>query len=153
MFSDMDRLMDQLRQSEGLRLKAYKDTVGVLTVGYGHNCESSPVGGVSKVGDTISMETAEQLFLEDVMVAVDAVQREFSWVKTLNPARQAVLYDMSFNMGIGTLKTFKNTLKYVQQGDYEQAASNMLKSKWASQVGKRAVRLSDQMRTGEWCKA
>jgi lysozyme len=36
----------------------------------------------------------------------------------------------------------------VERGDYAGAAHNMLQSKWARQVGRRATRLAAMMRTG-----
>jgi lysozyme len=59
-----------------------------------------------------------------------------------------VLLDMSFNLGIVGLLRFKNTLATIRRGDYSKAAAMMLDSLWARQVGKRAVRLAEMMRTG-----
>jgi GH24 family phage-related lysozyme (muramidase) len=47
----------------GFRLAAYRCPSGALTVGYGHNCDASPVDGVARVGDRILREEAERLFL------------------------------------------------------------------------------------------
>jgi lysozyme len=55
---------------------------------------------------------------------------------------------MSFNMGLPTLSKFTRTLQAIKNGRYSDAADEMLDSKWARQVGKRAERLSKQMRTG-----
>ena len=44
---------------------------------------------------------------------------------------------------------FKNTLATIRAGDYQRAASMMLDSKWAGQVGQRAERLSRMMATGK----
>jgi lysozyme len=57
---------------------------------------------------------------------------------------------MSFQLGVDGLLGFKNTLKLVEQGNYESAAENMLKSLWAKQTPARAKRMSDQMKTGVW---
>jgi len=46
------------------------------------------------------------------------------------------------------LKKFKNTLKYIEAGEFEKAAKNMLLSRWAGQVGNRATELSMQMKSG-----
>ncbi len=67
----------------------------------------------------------------------------------MDPIRQDVLANMCFNMGIGTLMTFHNTLAAMHDQRWEDAAEGMLASKWASQVGARADRLAEQMRTGE----
>ena len=148
--SDTDKLTAQIKESEGYRLTAYRCTAGALTIGYGHNCDASPVAGVYDVGDFIMPAQAEKLLESDLATSVWAVRQNFPWVTGLEPARQAVLYDMAFNMGIRGLSTFVNTLRMVREGDYAGAARNMLLSKWARQVGKRAVRLSRQMTTGEW---
>ena len=79
-------------------------------------------------------------------LALDASRR-------LDPVRQRVLIDMMFNMGPGApsrggLLSFVNTLSEIRRGNYGIAADMMLASKWASQVGRRAVRLATMMRTG-----
>ena len=63
-------------------------------------------------------------------------------------ARAEVLINMAFNLGVTGLRTFTATLDAVERGDYEAAASHMLNSRWAAQVGRRAVELAHQMRTG-----
>ena len=55
--------------------------------------------------------------------------------------------DMAFNMGYRVLQ-FKNTMKAVEEGRYEDAAKGMLASKWAKQTKSRAVRLAEMMKTG-----
>ena len=155
--SDTAKLSEQVKYSEGFRLDAYRCTSGALTIGYGHNCDASPVPGVSSVGDRITREQAESLFESDLAAAVWAVRDALSWVTDLEPARQAVLYDMAFNMGIGRtgksgLLSFVNTLALVKRGEYANAARNMLLSKWARQVGGRANRLASQMESGRWCR-
>jgi len=154
--SDTERLEAQIKQSEGLKLEAYYCSAGALTVGYGHNCDASPVEGVVKAGDRITLEQAEALFSKDLASAVWRVREELPWVLDLEPARQAVLYDLCFNMGLGSVQSgrgllsFQNTLKLIKSGNYAEASRNMLVSKWAKQVGFRAVKLSRQMKTGEW---
>ena len=157
-FTDLDtaRLKAQVKEGEGLRLAAYRCTAGALTIGVGHNCDAKPVPGVSSVGDRIVPELAETLFEEDLSGAVWQTRRALPWVTALNPARQAVLYDMAFNMGIGTrgksgLLSFANTLALMEKGDFAGAARGMLASKWARQVReRRSGKLARQMETGQW---
>ncbi len=152
---DIRNLKDQIRRSEGFRLRAYRCTSGALTVGFGHNCDASPVPGVNEVGDGISHELAESLLEADIAAAVWGVRDALPWVTALNAPRQAVLYDMAFNMGLGVtggsrgLLSFRNTLRLIEKGDYTEASRNMLQSKWARQTGGRAMRLSRQLDTGE----
>jgi len=67
----------------------------------------------------------------------------------LDEVRKSVLLNMCFNLGIGGLLEFNNTLAYVAAGDWERAANGMLASKWAKQVGRRAIELSELMRKGK----
>lgn len=151
-----DFLVNQLHEHEGYRNKAYKDTVGVLTIGYGHNCEAWPVEGVEKVGDTITLEQANLLFSNDLSLCMGQVEYALPWIMNLGFARRAVLVNMTFNMGLGSVASgrglmgFKKMLAAVEKGDYETAAKEMLNSKWATQVGSRATTLSEQMRTNQW---
>lgn len=64
-------------------------------------------------------------------------------------ARAEVLIDMAFNLGLSGLLRFRDTLARVSADDYEGAASAMMASRWAGQVGRRASDLARIMRTGE----
>ena len=74
---------------------------------------------------------------------------KFDCWNRLNTARQAVLIDMCFNLGIGRLKQFKKMFAALSQGDYDKAAAEMLDSVWAKQVKSRAAQLAEIMRKGE----
>lgn len=134
-----DALINQLMSDEGLRLKPYRDTVGKLTIGVGRNLDD--------VG--ISQDEAMEMLANDIRRTYSSLTTAIPWMTKLNDARQNVLLNMAFNLGIAGLLGFKHTLDLVQRGDYSGAADAMLQSKWARQVGNRAVRLSEQMRSGE----
>ena len=147
---DRARYLAQLKRHEGERLTAYLDTVGILTVGVGHNCKASPVPGVEKPGDRITQEVSNRLFFEDVQKHEHQILKSLPWISGLVAPRQAVLFNMAFNLGVAGLLSFKNTLSLIEQGKYLAASDAMLKSKWATQVKGRAVELAEQMRTGKW---
>lgn len=135
---DLAALLDELVRDEGLRLKPYKDTVGKLTIGVGRNLDD--------VG--ISEAEAKHLLENDVARTVAALDRALPWWATLDEVRQRVVLNLAFNMGVGKLLEFKNTLAAMQAGNYVGAANGMLASKWATQVGARAKRLAKMMATG-----
>jgi lysozyme len=74
--------------------------------------------------------------------------RALPWASALDDVRQRVLLDMAFNLGLPGLLQFKRTLEAIRTGQYQQAATMMLDSLWARQVGQRAERLSRMMATG-----
>lgn len=133
-------LRDQLKRDEGLRLKVYADQLGHPTIGYGRALDTKG----------ISLAEAEAMLDHDIQDATIEVDARLPWVATLDGARRAVLINMAFNLGIGGLLAFRKMLAAVERGDWAAAAGEMLDSRWATQVGPRAHRLSRQMETGLW---
>lgn len=136
--SVLEKVKERLRKEEGLRLKPYRCSAKKLTIGYGRNIEDNG----------ISIGEAEYLLENDVKSVIQQLNVKIPWINSLTENRQVVLVDMAFNLGIGGLLLFKNTLAMIQRGDYEAAAKAMLQSKWATQVGNRAEALSELMRLG-----
>jgi len=58
--------------------------------------------------------------------------------------------DMAFNMGVPRLCKFKKMWAAIYAGDYNTAAIEMLDSRWATQVGTRAIKLSKAMEEGKF---
>ncbi len=123
---------------EGLRLKPYKDTVGKLTIGYGRNLDD--------VG--ISETEAEHLLRSDLRKVLRDLDLKLPWWRDLTRNRQCALANMAFNLGIGGLFKFKNMLSALMEKNYSIAADEALDSKWAKQVGDRAIRIADLIRNG-----
>lgn len=126
-----------VQQHEGLRLKPYKDTTGHLTIGFGRNLDSN------------GLRYKEALFLlQNDLEEAYTILLKYIWFKDLSIDRRAVLVDMMFNLGPTRFAQFKKFMKALQKKDYNQAALEMLNSKWSSQVKTRAARLAEIMRTG-----
>ena len=131
--------IDQLIiRHEGIRLKPYRDSMGLLTIGIGRNLD--------QVG--ISNDEALYLFANDKNKVIASCRGAFEWFDKLSPVRQMVVIDMVFNLGIEGFRKFQKTLAYIRAGRYAEASVEMLASEWAKQVGGRALELSDMMRTG-----
>ena len=127
-----------LRDDEGLRLKPYHCTADKLTIGYGRNLEDRG----------ISESEAEFLLANDVSEIHEDLSEIYDFFEYLSPTRKAVLINMAFNLGLNGLSKFKKMIKAIEDDDYAEAALQMLSSRWANQVGKRAQRLSKLMVTG-----
>ncbi len=130
-----------LIRHEGVRHKMYRDSLGVPTIGVGHNLTKP-----------LSDRAIDQILRDDIEDArSDCAQ--FPWFVYLDSVRQAVVLDMVFNMGVHRFKGFRNTIGHIQAGQYNAAAMEMLDSVWANQVGRRADELAEMMRSGEWPNA
>lgn len=139
----IEQLTRQLRRDEGVRAHMYYDSEGYATIGVGRLIDPRRGGGLRE-------SEIDYLLANDIEEAVAALRDRLPWFDSLNEARQGVLANMAFNLGVDGLLGFKRTLALVERGDYEAASVEMLDSKWARQVGQRAQRLSEQMRTGRW---
>ncbi len=136
---DYQKAAAMIRRYEGLAILPYQCPTGHLTIGYGHNLEQG-----------ITREMAEFILRQDIDAAVRMVQNTFPWWQNLNEARQYVLVDMCFNIGICRLCGFKKMLAACKKGDYATCSREMLNSRWAVQVGRRASELAEIMQTGEY---
>lgn len=137
---NLERAKHYTKRFEGLRLKPYTCPAGKLTIGYGHNLEDNG----------ITEDIAVRLLDADLQAAEREVRQRFTHFYKLNEARQFVLVDMAFNMGIAKLMTFKKMFAALAKDEYPTAAKEMLNSKWARQVGNRAKVLSEIMKSGEY---
>ena len=127
-----------LRIAEGERLKPYKDSEGKLTI------------GVGRCLDTRGIRKSEQEFMleNDVTDAMLDAGKLPGW-HALSDVRQRVLAEMCFQLGLGGVQAFKKMLAAIVDGNFAQAADEMLDSQWASQTPGRAHRLSQMMRTNQ----
>ena len=153
--------LDKLIEHEGLVLTVYQDSLGIDTIGIGRNLKDR---GISKEEldylDIPSMEVvyehgiseadARYLALNDIAIVENELCRIHPCVEELDSVRQLVLMDMAFNMGVPRLSKFKLMWNAVHEQNFEAASLEMMDSRWARQVGKRAKKLSDAMKTGEF---
>lgn len=130
-------LRDDLIRHEALRLKPYEDSEGILTIGVGRNLEDKG----------ISEEEAFLLLDNDIKVVLDEC-RQFPWFEGLSQVRKDVVANMVFNLGFSRFRRFIKTIAYIELGQYDAAAIEMMDSKWARQVKGRAVELADKMSHG-----
>jgi lysozyme len=131
-------LRQSLMHHEGLRFKPYHCTAGKVTIGYGRNLDD--------VGITIT--EAEAMLEADIDRSVDELDRVKPGWREHSDNRQNVLIEMMFNLGAPRLMGFRKMWAAIDARDYTKAAIEMLDSRWAKQVGKRAETLANQMRAG-----
>lgn len=127
-----DRLKTQLIRHEDLRLKPYMCPAGKMTIGVGRNIEDR---GITKSEAMLLLDNDIDMCEEQLNDRIKDFQHYPDDVKL-------VLMNMCFNLGINRLLGFRKTLKNIADGEYVKASSEMLKSRWAKQVKRRAQELS-----------
>ena len=134
---DMVRLRETITRHEGSRLQMYQDSLGIWTIGVGHNIQEKG----------ISPKVMELMLDEDLEEAISELKRSVSFFSKMPQQVQEALVNLSFNLGIPRLMQFKKTLAYLRNGEFESAADELLDSRYAEQVGRRALEIADMIRT------
>ena len=152
--------MEKLIAHEGLRLQVYKDSLGIATIGIGRNLEDRGITPEElEWMDIPNMDTiyqygiseADAMYLaqNDVQIVEEELLRSHPCVENLDAVRQLVLVDMAFNMGVPRLGKFKKMWAAIHENNFDEAAKEMLDSRWANQVKSRSTKLAHAMHTGE----
>tara|TARA_B100000949_G_scaffold227033_1_gene233009 strand:- start:9188 stop:9631 length:444 start_codon:yes stop_codon:yes gene_type:complete len=147
----MKSLEEMLRTHEGVRLRAYDDAtgktlrvgdtlVGNLTIGVGRNLTS---GGVTPREITT-------LLKHDIQRATKKA-RTYKWFNGLNDVRKAVIVSLLFNMG--SIDSFRKMRAAIAVKDWETSSAELLDSRYARQVGSRALVLARYLRRGSWSRS
>ena len=142
-------LRQELTRDEGLKTRAYKDSLGYWTIGVGHLLGSSP--RMTELNE----EEIRALLDYDIKSAEIAANSVFPNFMRLSEqqyddkteVRKRALVNMCFNLG-AKIKMFKKFVSCVESMQWEQAGKEMLSSLWAKQVGDRALRLRDMIVNG-----
>ena len=144
---NIEALREQLKIDEGVKYEIYKDHLGYPTFGIGHLItENDPEHGEPD-GTEISEERVNEVFETDVAKFVSESKILFPDLDDLPDVAQQVIVNMAFNMGRPRLSKFKNFIAGVNDRDWTRAAEEMMDSRWATQVGDRAIRLRNQILT------
>ena len=111
------RGLELIQEYEGLRLKAYQDSVGVWTIGYGSTKGVRP-------GDEITEAQAVELLAADVDRHADGVRRAVD--VPLNQNQFDALVSFTFNVGVGALQR-STLLRKLNAGQYTEAANQLMR--------------------------
>ena len=131
----MKDFIEQLKEDEGLRLLPYRCTAGKLTIGYGRNIEDN---GIFLDEAVFMLERDSELARRDL---IDIFNLRFG-DKLYDYNRFNALTNMMYNLGKPRFLGFKKMIAAIKIQDWKTAADEMIDSKWAKQVGDRAVRLA-----------
>ena len=139
----MSMIIEILRLHEGVETHAYKCTANKTTIGVGRNID--PDGGIG-----LSDLEIEYLLSGDVKRVQAELINTFTWFSELDEVRKDAMTDICFNIGLPRLLQFEKSLAAMSIGDYYRAADEFLDSRWANQVGARAITITDMIRSGDY---
>jgi len=150
--TEIEYLKKRIKKHEGYRELPYnleyKTTDGKVvkenfsTAGYGHviqEGEVEPEGGYTKA-------YWEGVFEKDFKNAHDGALKLLG-DSNVHPTAVGIVTEMIYQMGYNGVSKFKNTLKLIKDGRYQDAGTEMLDSKWARQTDERATDLSNIMKS------
>ncbi len=125
---------------EGKRLKPYTDSRGFLSIGIGRNLTA----------DGIRDDECSLMFRNDVTAASHDALTLFAKIEYIpDPVRAGVIEQLVFNMGLSKVLGFVNMLAALKAKNYDEAADQLLNSRWANEVQpERSQRLAEQLRMG-----
>lgn len=120
----IERALEIARLFEGCRLQAYRDPVGIWTIGYGHT--------PAQEGQVIDQAQADALLMADMEKAAAAALRLCPVLAT-RPNSLAAVSDFVFNLGAGRLQA--STLRRrINRDEWDLAADEF--GKWVYAGGR-----------------
>lgn len=120
--------LEQVKHFEGCYLKAYQDSVGVWTLGFGRI--RYPNGTKVKKGDTCTQAEADKWLLEDIKNEAEKYVRLYlNNEDQLNDNEYSALVGFTFNRGAGRFRDF--VAPYLNKGNKAAAMKSLLSVNWA----------------------
>ena len=123
--------LEAIKAHEGLRLNAYKDPVGVVTIGYGST------GKHVSMGMSITESEAEALLRKDI-ARFEKCVTEYVTIPITQGMYDA-LVSFAFNLGCGALKR-STLLRDLNNSEIDKAADEFLR--WDHAGGKKLAGLT-----------
>jgi lysozyme len=107
--------------------------------------QSDPEWGLPP-GTRVSEERVNEVFDKDVIKFISETRKLFPNFDNIPEIVQEALINMCFNLGRPRLSQFVKFIEHINAGRYNDASIEMLNSRWANQVGERAIRLSNNIK-------
>ena len=144
---DMDKLIAMLKRHEGVKTHAYKDSLGVWTIGCGRNISNS----AKQHGLGLSEDEIDYMLSNDVARTIAELAKEYPWFNDLEEgARRDGIINMHFNLGRVRFASFRLAIAHMEKGDHDLASVEFLRSKWAKQVKGRSLEVTDMIKTNTY---
>lgn len=129
----MKNLVEDIKDNEGFVGTVYKDTLGFDTIGYGTKLP-------------LSEEEAALILEYRLKAKIKELEQREPFVNKLPLEKQEIIAEMCYQMGVSGVLKFRNMWAALKAEDYDEAAAQMLDSRWAVQTPNRAKKLAQKMR-------
>ena len=126
----LNELRQELAEDEGCKYEIYLDHLGLPTFGIGHLVTKEDKEYGKEVGTVIEQERVQQVFNLDMAVTIDDCMTLYSDFADLPDECQKIIANMMFNMGRPRLSKFKGMKAGVDARDWNEAADQMVDSRW-----------------------
>ena len=143
----IDQLREDLERDEGCVYKIYLDHLGYETFGIGHLIRYHEEEYGWSVGTDVDERRVQEVFEQDVQTVLSDCEKLYDDFYKLPEEAQLIIANMMFNMGYTRLSKFRGMKRGVDSRNWEEAADEMVDSRWYTQVTNRADRLVVRMRS------
>ena len=132
----MKDLLEKIKEHEGFVEHVYDDSLGIPTIGYGFAIKDL----------VLDEDIAEEILIRKLEKLKRNAIARFKWLEDMPVEVQEVILNMCYQLGVTGTSKFRKAISALQEGDWEDAANEMLDSLWARQTPNRAKELSDIIR-------
>ena len=132
----MKDLLEKIKEHEGFVEHVYDDSLGIPTIGYGFAIKDL----------VLDEDIAEEILIRKLeKLKRNAISR-FKWLEDMPQEVQEVILNMCYQLGVAGVSKFRKAISALQEGEWNEAADEMLDSLWAKQTPNRATELSNIVR-------
>lgn len=132
----MKDLLESIKHHEGFVEHVYDDSLGIPTIGYGFAIKNL----------VLDEDIAEEILIRKLEKLQRNANSRFQWLEDMPQEVQEVVLNMCYQLGITGVSKFRKAISALQEGEWQEAADEMLDSLWARQTPNRAEELSNIVR-------
>jgi lysozyme len=132
----MKDLLESIKKHEGFVEHVYDDSLDIPTIGYGFAIKDL----------VLDEDIAEEILIRKLEKLKRNANSRFRWLEDMPVVIQEVILNMCYQLGITGVSKFRRAISAFQEGDWDEAANEMLDSLWARQTPNRATELSNIVR-------
>ena len=132
----MKDLLEKIKEHEGFVEHVYDDSLGIPTIGYGFAIKDL----------ILDEDIAEEILIRKLEKLKRNATSRFKWLEDMPIEVQEVVLNMCYQLGITGVSKFRKAISAMQEGEWSEAADEMLDSLWAKQTPNRARMLSEIVR-------